>query len=141
VKDPETYLNEMGFRAPCPVRQDAAALISAATRVQINHDLFFVSRPEYAGKLKKKPLKYVSRLTDPVTRETFRPTKKSPRTEFAGKAYYFESDSTRAVFAANPMMYEFPPESMRRAGADSSSVHTDSTVAKPDSSAAAAAPK
>ncbi len=110
----------MGFEAACPVREDAPALISPETRVQINHDLFFVSRPEYVDKLKKKPLKYVSRLTDPVTRETFHPTKKSPRTEFAGKAYYFSSDSTRAVFTTSPAMYEFPPESMRRADADSS---------------------
>jgi YHS domain-containing protein len=139
VKDPEPFLLEMEFEAPCAVRPDAKAVFSPETRVQINHDLFYVSRKDYARKIAKDPLKYASRLTDPVTRETFHPTKKSPRAEFAGKRYYFASDSTRTVFEAMPAMYEFPPESMRRAGADSSKAG-DSTPASGDSSKMAPSP-
>ena len=136
MKDPETYLKEIGFTAPCAVRKDAKAVLSPETRVQVNHDLFYVSRPDYVKKIGKDPLKYAKRLTDPVTRETFHPTKKSPRSEFAGKKYFFSSDSTYAVFAANPAMFEFPPESMRRAGADS----TTASGAGGDSTRARGAP-
>jgi YHS domain-containing protein len=139
VKDPEPFLLEMDFEAACAVREDAAAKFTPQTRVQINHDLFYVSRPDYVRKIQKDPLKYASRLTDPVTRTVFRPTKKSPRSEYAGKKYFFASDSTRAVFAANPMMYEFPPESMRRAGADSSAV-AGKGAAGADSATAAVKP-
>lgn len=97
--------------------------------MQVNHDLFFVSREDYARKIKKNPLKYCKRLTDPVTREVFAPTKKSPRVDFEERAYFFSSDSTRAVFASNPSMYSYPPESMaRKAPADSTGAAGDSTA-------------
>jgi YHS domain-containing protein len=123
VKDPEIYLREMGLDIPCAVRRDNEARIEPELRVQVNHDLFFVSHADYAEKIRKNPLKYCKLLTDPVTREVFRPKKKSPRIDYAGKSYFFSSDSTRAVFASNPPMYEFPPESMsRRSPADSTAV-------------------
>lgn len=125
----------MKFAAPCAVRDDAPAKIDPSTRIQVNHDLFYVSRAEYLEKIRDKPLKYCKRLTDPVTREVFRPTKKSPRTDFDGTMYFFSSDSTRAVFTAMPAMYSIPPESMRRARPDSSAAGATGAAAK-DSSAA-----
>lgn len=119
MKDPEPFLREMNYSAPCAVRDDAPAKIDPSTRLQINHDLVFVSRPEYVEKIRKSPLKYCSRLTDPVTRDIFRPTKKSPRRDFEGRIYIFSSDSTRAVFSSDPAAYSFPPESMSRAQPDS----------------------
>ncbi len=119
MKDPEPFLKEMGFTAPCAVRSDAPAKIDPSTRIQINHDLVYVSRPDYLEKVRKKPLQYVARTTDPVTREVFRPTKKSKRRDYNGHVYLFSSDSTSTAFAANPSMYEFPPESMSRARPDS----------------------
>ena len=123
------YLREIGFNTPCAVRPDAPARIAPECRVQVNHDLFFVSREDYAKKIKKNPLKYAKRLTDPVTREVFAPTKKSPRIDFEERAYFFSSDSTRAVFASNPAMYSYPPESMsRKSAADSTAARADSTA-------------
>jgi YHS domain-containing protein len=123
------YLREIGFRAPCAVRSDAPARIAPECRVQVNHDLFFVSREDYVKKIKKNPLKYCKRLTDPVTREVFAPSKKSPRIDFEERAYFFSSDSTRAVFASNPSMYSYPPETMaRRTPADSTAARSDSTA-------------
>jgi hypothetical protein len=129
------YLREIGFQTECAVRSDAPARIEPECRVQVNHDLFFVSREDYVKKIKKKPLKYCKRLTDPVTREVFAPTKKSPRIDFEERAYFFSSDSTRAVFASNPTMYAYPPESMsRKAAGDSTGAAGDSTAVKRDES-------
>ena len=128
MKDPDLYLREIGFQTPCAVRSDAPARIAPECRVQVNHDLFFVSRPDYVKKIQKKPLKYCKRLTDPITREVFEPTKKSPRIDFEERAYFFSSDSTRAVFASNPSMYAYPPETMsRKSPADSAGTAADST--------------
>jgi YHS domain-containing protein len=125
------YLLEIGFQTQCAVRSDAPARIAPECRVQVNHDLFFVSREDYVKKIKKKPLKYCKRLTDPVTREVFAPTKKSPRIDFEERPYFFSSDSTRAVFASNPAMYAYPPETMsRKAPADSTGAAGDSTAVK-----------
>jgi len=133
------YLRELGLQFPCAVRPDSPARIDPEFRVQVNHDLFFVSRADYAKKIKKNPLKYCKMLTDPVTREVFKPTKKSPRIDFEERAYFFSSDSTRAVFASNPPMYSFPPETMsRKPAADSTGAAADSTAAPVTSAKGAA---
>jgi len=125
------YLREIGFKTPCAVRPDSPAQLKPECRVQVNHDLFFASREDYAEKIKKDPLKYCKRLTDPVTREVFAPTKKSPRIDFEKRAYFFSSDSTRAVFASNPSMYSYPPETMsHKAPADSTAARADSTAVR-----------
>lgn len=133
MKDPEPLLKGMSFATPCAVRGDAPAKIDASTRLQVNHDLVYVSRPDYLDKVRKKPLRYVKRTTDPITREVFQPTKKSPRRDFNGHVYIFSSDSTRAVFETNPALYEFPPESMSRARPDSAAAGaaSDSAAATP----------
>lgn len=120
----------MGFAAPCAVRPGAQASITASCRQQINHDLFYVAYQSDLETLRKKPYKFADKLTDPVTRTIFHPTKKSPRYDFEGRPYLFSSDSTRTVFKANPSMYAVPPESMSRSAA-ADSTHAAAT---PDSS-------
>jgi len=47
-------------------------------------------------------------LTDPVTRERFHPTARSPHVRHYDREYYFTSDDSRDMFAAMPDMYADP---------------------------------
>ena len=50
----------------------------------------------------RNPLKYVKRLSDPITNARFAVASRSRTTEFRGRPYYFAADSTVAQFLAAP---------------------------------------
>jgi len=77
-------------------------VIDSAHCARVNYEVYFFSSPELRDRFLEAPYRNCGFLTDPIRRERFRPTRRSPRFDFHGRPYYFVSDSTRAVFCAQP---------------------------------------
>jgi YHS domain-containing protein len=106
VQDPAPYLAERGVAVPCAVRPEYPGLPSL--RIRVNHENFLFSSPEAMAAFSADPLRYIDRLTDPVTRVRFQPTADAPRLEHDGRAWYFASDASRERFRASPERYVEP---------------------------------
>lgn len=100
--DPEKYLMELHASFPCPVHPSRRAIFDSSVRARVNQDIFFFSSVAAKNRFLKDPLRYAKTLTDPVSFERFRATRKSPHVVFRGRDYFFASDSTRARFQAEP---------------------------------------
>jgi YHS domain-containing protein len=104
-EDPDRYLTMREVEVPCAVYPSRKAVLTPATRAQINHEVFFFSDAEAREKFMKDPLRYCGLLTDPVNRARFRPDADSPRFEFGERPYYFSTDSTLKAFQGSPENY------------------------------------
>ena len=104
-KDPENYVKVFAPKLDCPVAKGHDAVIDPATRAYVNHDVFFFSDAKAKRAFVARPLRYAHRLTDPVSRNRFTPSAKSPRTVVDGRPYYFESGQTFKTFQTNPGTY------------------------------------
>jgi YHS domain-containing protein len=102
VKEPEHYLSFREVEVPCAVRPSRTAQLIPALRTRLNHEIFYFSSAEARDRFLKDPFRYCGYLTDPISKVRFRPEATSPRMEFGGRTYYFESDSTLARFKAEP---------------------------------------
>jgi len=112
VKDPETYLNHLGIALPCPVRAPEPAILDAAHRAMVNHEIYFFSSEGARERFLKDPLRWCGLLTDPVSGERFQPSVASDRLDYSGRAYYFTSGATRAAFAKSPGTFANPKRQM-----------------------------
>lgn len=101
-QDPERYLRELKISVRCPVYPARRAILDSSLRMKINQDIFFFSSQAAMKRFEKDPLRFCGKLTDPVTRERFRPTSASPHVTFRGRMYFFAADSTLARFQAQP---------------------------------------
>lgn len=102
MKDPETFLTSRGIEVMCLLNPGRPAVLDAEHRAALNHEIYYFSDLEARKRFMKDPLWYCGLLTDPVSRVRFRPTKKSPHTEYNGRPFYFATDSTLAAFRAMP---------------------------------------
>jgi YHS domain-containing protein len=96
------YMNALGLSVQCPVNPKEKAVVNAQLRAYVNHEIYFFSNEKAMKRFRKDPLKYCGLLTDVVTKTRFRPTKKSPKTEYMMRPYYFTSDSTLLAFKSMP---------------------------------------
>jgi YHS domain-containing protein len=102
VEDPARYLNELGVRLPDFLDSTRTALLDPSHRSRINFENYFFAHPGDKERFDARPAVQAGILTDPVSRVRFRPVPASPRLEHGGHPWFFESDSTRALFAAQP---------------------------------------
>ena len=91
----------------CPVNKRQRARFENDLMSRVNHEVYFFSDSQAKRKFDEKPWKWCGVVTDPVSHERFRPERKSPRTDWMGRPYFFGSDSTRTVFLADPAPYAF----------------------------------
>jgi YHS domain-containing protein len=105
VKDPESRLKALGLEFLDPVQITRPAKLDSTYRAWIGQDAFYLSSHDTREHFLHDPLKYCAALTDPVTQARFHPTSASPKLTYHGRAYYFASDSTRAVFRSKPDFY------------------------------------
>ncbi len=107
---------ETHWRQHCPrmVRQLTrqgrlqTALLDARHRVFVNWETYYLSSDENLAKFRADPLKYVGTVTDPVTRERFRPDRKHTRLEHEGRIIWFAKPENAERFRAGPEAY-VPP--------------------------------
>jgi YHS domain-containing protein len=109
VQDPAPYLEARGVEIPCMVRpEEPAALDDSELRLRVNHENFFFSSAEAKMAFLADPLRYVDRLTDPVTHVRFQPLAGGPQLVHEGRPWYFASEATRGAFLADPARYVEP---------------------------------
>lgn len=105
MKDPDHYLTFRELSVPCAVYPERRAQLIPAMRVQLNHEIFYFSGAEARSRFLKDPTRFCGLLTDPVSAKRFKPTPKSPRLEWDGRTYYFQTVATRATFRKEPGKY------------------------------------
>ena len=95
-------MTSLDIQVPCAIDTAAPALIDAEHCAFVNYEIYFFSTAELRDRFVETPYRYCGLVTDPVRRERFRPTRRSPHTEHRGRPYYFLSDSTLSVFESMP---------------------------------------
>jgi len=95
-------LKALDIQVADPIEPRRQASVDSSLRVFVGHDIFYFADAASRARFVKDPLRYCRRLTDPVTQERFRPTRRSRPLEQGGRAYWFASDSTYRVFMAMP---------------------------------------
>jgi len=113
VQDPEVYLDSIGVTLACAVHRDRDARLDVDHRLRVGHDIYFFSSPEALAEFRERPLRYIDRLADPVSRQRFTPTRHSPVHIYEGRSYYFSNDQTRTAFLRDPAAFAEPQVLMR----------------------------
>ena len=103
MQDPERYLKALNIVPPCTVYPKRKAIVDSSLRTKVNWELFYFSSKAAKDLFVKNPLRYCGLLTDPVTRQRFQPTAKSPHATYRGREYYFSADSCRTRFLGTPI--------------------------------------
>lgn len=108
MQGPEIYLNDLGISVPCVVDPSRPALLDEKHRVFVNWETCYLSSDAALAEFRRNPLKYVGTVTDPVTRERFRPNGRSTRIEHDGRIIWFAKAENAVRFRASPEAY-MPP--------------------------------
>lgn len=108
MQSPEFFLNNLGITVNCVVDPSRPALLDEKHRVFVNWETYFLSSDAALAKFRADPLKYVGTVTDPVTRERFRPTRRHTRIDHEGRIIWFAKAENAARFRAGPEAY-VPP--------------------------------
>ena len=102
MKDPESRLRALRIRVADPVQPSHLASLDPGLRAEVNHEVFLFSDRSTLEKFRKNPLRWCGILTDPVSRQRFRPTARSPHLTYNGRPYYFTNDLNLRTFRAIP---------------------------------------
>jgi YHS domain-containing protein len=84
------------------IHPERPAVLDSTKRAWVGLDVFFFADRASLTRFRAAPLRYVRKLSDPVTQERFRPKTTSPKTVFKGRPYYFASRASLRTFAAYP---------------------------------------
>lgn len=102
MKDPEQYLRKLAIRVTDPVQPGHEASLDPGLRAEVNHEVFLFSDPASLESFRRTPLRWCGIVTDPVSRQRFRPTSRSPHLNYNGRPYYFTSARDLRTFQAMP---------------------------------------
>ncbi len=84
------------------------AVIDKEHCVRLNYEAFFFANLYTREQFRSDPVLYCGLLTDPVSRERFRPNEESPRLRHEGVVYYFETRDNLVEFKGAPDAYRLP---------------------------------
>ena len=73
---------------------------------RVNGEVYRFSSTKTLRQFMKTPTRWCGVLRDPVTACRFVPSDRSPEAYWIGGPYFFESDSTKERFIADPHRYE-----------------------------------
>ena len=102
MQDPQIQLKELGLTVPDLIDPNRPAVLDVAHRSFVNYETFFFADEADKRRFDADPTASCGILTDPVTKQRFRPGSDSPHREFNGRAYYFLSAATMAAFDQAP---------------------------------------
>ena len=108
MQDVPVFVKRKGLEYRDYLDAREVAIIDEEHCVRINYEAYFFGDLWNRERFIADPVTYCGMLTDPITRERFRPEKDSPRTSHEGVVYYFESDESRARFREAPDIYRLP---------------------------------
>ena len=86
----------------------APAVLDAEHCVRLNYEAWFFADDAGRQRFLADPLANCGLLTDPVSKQRFRPRRDAPSAQAGGVTFYFENDAQRALFEADPERYRLP---------------------------------
>jgi YHS domain-containing protein len=101
-------LKDLGIAVPDFLDPSRPAVLDAAHRSFVNYETFFFADEADKRRFDADPRASCGFLTDPVTKQRFRPGSDSPRGEFGGRSYVFLSEATKASFEKTPEAFATP---------------------------------
>jgi len=108
VQDPQIQLQELGIAIPDALDQRRPAVLDPAHRSFVDYETFFFADEADKRRFDADPTASCGILTDPVTKQRFRPGSDSPRGEFAGRTYVFFNSTNKATFDQAPEAFARP---------------------------------
>lgn len=108
MQDPQIQLLELGLTVPDLLDPGKSAVLDIAHRSFVNYETFFFADEADKRRFDADPTVSCGILTDPVTKERFRPGSASPRTTFGGRTYVFFTAASKAAFERNPEAVALP---------------------------------
>ena len=79
--------------------------LDARLHAKVNGEIYRFSSPATRARFRRDPLRWCGVVRDPVSAVQFVPDSLSPRCPYRDSPYFFASDSTYAVFRADPERY------------------------------------
>lgn len=73
---------------------------------RVNGEVYRFGTEKTLRRFMSEPVLWCGLLRDPVSGRRFHPSTRSPEVYFIGGPYFFESDSTRDLFVADPRRFE-----------------------------------
>lgn len=113
MQDPSPYLQQLGVALSCLSDPNRPAQLDDEHLARVNYELFYFADQSARLAFVQDPRSHCGALTDPVSKRRFRPGTEAPRIDFAGRPWFFASDSTRALFAAMPDSFLSPRFQMK----------------------------
>jgi YHS domain-containing protein len=107
VTDPTKFLNEESIKFNCAVNPTRPAVMDSTHMAVINWEYYFFADQAAKEEFLKSPLKYMGKLTDPVSGKRFKPSRLSPKLVDGGRTYYFSSLFTYLSYRKSPKEYGF----------------------------------
>jgi YHS domain-containing protein len=89
-----------------PVDPRRLGSLDKKLHARVNGEIYRFWRTETRDRFRHDPARWCGIVRDPVTGQTFEPSRRSPRFDVADGPYFFVSDSSRAVFRADPGRWE-----------------------------------
>lgn len=108
MQDVPQFLAKRGILLDSYLDPRRSAIMDAEHCVRLNWESYFFADLWERERFLDDPVNYCGLLTDPVSRQRFRPTTDSPRLLHEDVRYYFESSATRDIFEAEPEKYRLP---------------------------------
>ncbi|MFT5287656.1 MAG: YHS domain-containing protein [Planctomycetota bacterium] len=108
MQDFPVFVNRKSLTFRDHLDQREEAIIDADHCVRLNYEAFFFSNLYTRERFVEDTLLYCGYLTDPVSKQRFRPDKDSPRFSHEKVAYYFENEVQRDQFKASPETFRLP---------------------------------
>lgn len=108
MQDPTSYLDTLGVSLPSALDPTRNATLHASAVSRVNHEVFLFHDTQEKRRFDADPLAHCGLVSDPVSRQRFRPTADSPRETAQGIPFYFISPETRDMFTAHPDSFATP---------------------------------
>jgi YHS domain-containing protein len=108
VQDPLPNIIKHNLNFQCAVNKDQSAKVEESTMRQVNWEIYLFNDSLAANEFDSDPVKYCGILTDPVSRQRFRPGYDSPTSDFEGHRFYFWTADSKQKFEMMPAFYSAP---------------------------------
>lgn len=108
MQDVPTFVRATGLSFVDYLDERRPAVIDAEHCVRLNWEAFFFADAWERERFRSDPLLYCGLLTDPISRQRFRPRASSPRATHEGVTYFFESEDNRSAFEVAPERHRLP---------------------------------
>jgi len=108
VQDPQIQLRELGIALPDALDPSRSAVLDAEHRSFVGYETYFFADEADKRRFDADPTGSCGILTDPVTKQRFRPGSDPPRSEYGGRTYFFFDPESRETFEKAPDAFARP---------------------------------